>query len=79
MITLFWFFAFDFEDNPVSFLKQENANSKHSVLLQVKHDIYSQMLLISQLEGLQIPNYYELLSSIHLSLKEDNVVDFSLV
>ena len=48
MMTLFGFFAFDFEDNPVSFLKQEETDRKHLILLQVNYGIYNQMLLIDQ-------------------------------
>ena len=47
-MTLFWFFVFDFEDNPVSFLKQEKTDRKHSILLQINHDIYNQIRLINQ-------------------------------
>ena len=36
------------------------------------------MLLINQKEGFQIPYYYQLLSTIYISLKEDNVADYSL-
>ena len=40
--------CFPLEDNPVSFLKQDEADRKHSILLQVNHGIYNQMLLIDQ-------------------------------
>ena len=61
--------------NPVSLLKHKKSDNKHSILLQVNNDIYNQMLLINQQEGLQVPYYYQLLSSVYLSLKEDNVVE----
>ena len=39
MMTLFWFFVFDSEGNPVPFLKQVKTDLKHSILIQVNHDI----------------------------------------
>ena len=48
MMTLFWLFVFDFDDNSASFLKQLKADRKHSILLQVNHDICNQMLSLSQ-------------------------------
>ena len=65
-----------FSHNPVSFLKHKKTNNKHSILLQVNHDIYNQMFLINQQEGLKVPYYYQLFSSIYLSLKEDSVADY---
>ena len=37
MTTQFCFIAFDFEDNPESFLKQEETDRKNSILLQSWH------------------------------------------
>ena len=34
--------------NPESFLYQEKTDRKHSILLKANHDIYNQMLLITQ-------------------------------
>ena len=43
-MALFWFFVFDFEDNPTSFLKKEETDRK----LQENHGMYNQMLLMDQ-------------------------------
>ena len=44
MMTLFWFFVFDSEGNPVPFLMQVKTDLKHSILIQVNHDIQSHAL-----------------------------------